>query len=96
LPPPSGRGRLNSKRKYDEDQPPSTPKAPRLDANAVFSQLKNTEEAVSEICKSLSDAIKVGESCYSANDGGMGEAFFKLTKTLDLIIDVPDYAKPGS
>ncbi len=87
LPPPPGRGRLNSKRKYDEDQPPVTPKAPRLDANVVFSQLKNTGDAVFEIRKSLSDAIKVGESCYSANDGGMGEAFFKLTKTLDLIIE---------
>jgi hypothetical protein len=53
----------------------------------VFSQLKTTEDAVSEIRKSLSDAIKVGESCYSANDGGMGEAFFRLTKTLDLIIE---------
>ncbi len=78
---------MNSKRKYEDDQPPGTPKAPRLDANAVFSQLKTKEDAVSEIRKSLSDAIKVGESCYSANDGGMGEAFFRLTKTLDLIIE---------
>jgi hypothetical protein len=46
MPPPPGRSRLNSKRKYDDDQPPGTPKAPRLDANVVFSQLKNTEDAV--------------------------------------------------
>jgi hypothetical protein len=30
--------------------------------------------------------MKVGESCYSATDGGIGEAFFKLAKTVDLLI----------
>jgi hypothetical protein len=85
-PPPPGRSRINSKRKYDDESPVLDPKTPRLDANLVFSQLKASDEAVSEIRKQLNDAISVGESCYSATDGGMGEAFFKLTKTLDLLI----------
>jgi hypothetical protein len=41
---------------------------------------------LNEIRKTLSDAVSVGESCYSANDGGMGEAFFKLAKTVDLLM----------
>jgi hypothetical protein len=86
LPPPSGRGRLNSKRKLDSDSIQVEPKTPRLDANAVFEQLKGSEESLSEIRKTLSDAVSIGESCYSANDGGMGEAFFKLARTVDLLM----------
>jgi hypothetical protein len=85
-PPPMGRSRINSKRKYDDDTPTLEPKTPRLDANLVFSQLKASDEAVSEIRKTLDEAVKVGESCYSATDGGMGEAFFKLAKTVDLLV----------
>jgi hypothetical protein len=85
-PPAIGRSRINSKRKYDDDSQPLEPKTPRLDANMVFSQLKASDEAVSEIRKTLNDAIAIGESCYSATDGGMGEAFFKLAKTVDLLI----------
>ncbi len=87
LPPPSGRGRLNSKRKLDDATPPITPKTLRLDANVVFAHLKGSEDAVSEVRASLTEALKAGESCYSANDGGMGEAFFKLSKTVDLLIE---------
>jgi hypothetical protein len=86
LPPPSGRSRLNSKRKLDDSSPPITPKTPRLDANVVFAQLKSSEDIVSEVRTALSEALKAGESCYSANDGGMGEAFFKLSKTVDFLI----------
>jgi Holliday junction resolvase RusA-like endonuclease len=86
MPPPTGRGRLNSKRKLDSDSTPVEPKTPRLDSNVVFEQLKGSEESLNEIRKTLSDAVSVGESCYSANDGGMGEAFFKLAKTVDLLM----------
>ncbi len=87
MPPPTKRGRINSKRKLDDDPSDNTPKTPRLDANVVFSQLKGSEDAVAEIRQTFSDAFKVGESCYSANDGAMGEAFFKLAKAVDLLID---------
>jgi hypothetical protein len=87
MPPPTKRGRINSKRKFDDDPTDITPKTPRLDANVVFSQLKGSEDAVAEIRQTFSDAFKVGESCYSANDGAMGEAFFKLAKAVDLLID---------
>ncbi len=87
LPPPDGRRRLNSKRKYEDETPHSEPKTPRLDANTVFAQLKVTEDSVSEIWKNLNDAISIGESCYTSTDGGMGEAFFKLVRTVDLLIE---------
>jgi hypothetical protein len=84
--PPPGRPRLNSKRKHEGDSLQAEPKTPKLDANVVFAQLKGSEEAVSEVRKTLSEAISTGESCYTATDGGMGEAFFKLVKTIDLLI----------
>jgi hypothetical protein len=87
LPPPDGRRRINSKRKYENETPHSEPKTPRLDANTVFAQLKVAEDSVSEIRKNLNDAISIGESCYTSTDGGMGEAFFKLVKTVDLLIE---------
>ncbi len=87
MPPPPGRPRLNSKRKSDDDPPLAAPKTPRLDANLVFSQLRSTEEAVTDIRKCFEDAVATGERCYTATDGGMGEAFFKLTKTINLLIE---------
>jgi hypothetical protein len=83
---PPGRPRINSKRKFADDSDHGMPKTPRLDANVVFDQLKGSEDVVSEIRTTLAEALKVGESCYSATDGGMGEAFFKLAKTVDLLI----------
>jgi hypothetical protein len=59
---------------------------PGLDANLVFAQLKVTEDAVLEIRSSFADAVAAGEMCYTAIDGGMGETFFKLTKTINLLI----------
>jgi hypothetical protein len=87
MPPPPARGRLNSKRKLDDGAQAAAPKTPRLDANVVFAQLKVAEDSVSEIRSSFADAIAVGETCYTATDGGMGEAFFKLTKTINLLIE---------
>jgi hypothetical protein len=63
---PPGRPRINSKRKFADDPGNADPKTPRLDANVVFDQLKGSEEVVSEIRTTLSEAMKVGESCYSA------------------------------
>jgi hypothetical protein len=40
LPPPAGRGRINSKRKLDTDSLQADPETLRLDANIVFEQLK--------------------------------------------------------
>ncbi len=87
MPPPQGRSRLNSKRKLDDNLTSVAPKTPRLDANLVFAQLKVTEDAISEIRSSFNDAVAAGETCYTATDGGMGEAFFKLTKTIGLLIE---------
>jgi hypothetical protein len=58
-PPPPGRSRINSKRKYDDESPVLDPKTPRLDANLVFSQLKASDEAVSEI-KQTSQRRNIG------------------------------------
>ncbi len=53
----------------------------------MFAQLKVTEDAVSKIRSSFNNAVATGETCYTATDGGMGEAFFKLTKTINLLIE---------
>ncbi len=58
-----------------DDPTDNNPKTPRLDANVVFSRLKGSADAVAEIRQTFSEAFKVGESCYSANDRAMGEAF---------------------
>jgi hypothetical protein len=86
LPPPPGRQRLNSKRKYDSDNPDVPPKTPKLDHNVVFEQLKASEEAMTGIKDSFKEALSIGENCYTATDGGTGEAFFKLAKTVELLI----------
>jgi hypothetical protein len=86
LAPPPGRQRINSKRKFDVDHLDIPPKTPKLDHNAVFDQLKASEEAMSVIKDSFKEALSIGENCYTATDGGTGEAFFKLAKTVELLI----------
>jgi hypothetical protein len=86
LPPPAGRPRINSKRKFEVDQAGAPPKTPKLDRNVVFEQLKASEEAMTGIKDSFKDALSIGENCYTATDGGTGEAFFKLAKTVELLI----------
>ncbi len=86
LPPPAGRPRINSKRKYDVDHSGAPPKTPKLDHNVVFEQLRASEEAMVTIKDSFKDALSIGEDCYTATDGGTGEAFFKLAKTVELLI----------
>jgi hypothetical protein len=85
-PPPAGRPRINSKRKLDVDNDDAPLKTPRLDHNAVFQQLKASEEAMTGIKDSFKEALSIGENCYTATDGGTGEAFFKLAKTVELLI----------
>jgi hypothetical protein len=85
-PAPRGRNRIHSKRKLDEEPLAAAPKTPKLDSNAIFSQLKASEEAVTGIKDCFKDALTIGENCYSSADGGQGEAFFKLAKTVELLI----------
>jgi hypothetical protein len=86
LPPPTGRPRLNSKRKFDVEDCEAPTKTPKLDHNIVFEQLKSSEEAMVSIKESFKDALSIGENCYTATHGGTGEAFFKLAKTVELLI----------
>jgi hypothetical protein len=86
LPPSAGRPRINSKRKHDVDHSDAPPKTPKLDHNVVFEQLRASEEAMVSIKDSFKDALSIGEDCYTATDGGTGEAFFKLAKTVELLI----------
>jgi hypothetical protein len=86
LPPPAGRPRLNSKRKFDAEECEAPTKTPKLDHNIVFEQLKSSEDAMVSIKESFKDALSIGENCYTATDGGTGEAFFKLAKTVELLI----------
>ncbi len=86
LQPTMGRSRINSKRKYEAESSDAPPKTPRLDHNAVFEQLQASEEAMVSIKESFKDALTIGENCYTSTDGGTGEAFFKLAKTVELLI----------
>jgi hypothetical protein len=38
------------------------------------------------IKETFKDALSISENCYTATDGGTGEAFFKLAKTVELLI----------
>ncbi len=87
---PEARLRLNSKRKLDEDNLPAPPKTPRLDANAVFEQLKGTEELAVEMRKAIKDALAFADNAYSAKDEGIGAAFFNLARAVELLISNQD------
>ncbi len=60
-PAPAGRNRLNSKRKLDDESITVAPKTPKLDSNALFEQLKASEETVAGI-----------KDCFICNPGQLG------------------------
>jgi hypothetical protein len=47
-----------------------------------------------EIKTTLGEALSIGENCYSAADGGQGAAFFKLPKTIELMISNQEKCSP--
>ncbi len=72
LPPPLRRQRINSKPKLDDSTELPPPKTPGLDINVVFAQLKESEDTMMEIKKTLDKALSIGDNCNSTTDSGQG------------------------
>ena len=88
---PLDRGRTYSTGKRqlsatDNPEPPYTAKAPRIDANLIFDQLKGQDAIFAEAKTLLATAVKSGEDAFSATDGGIGTAISCLTKLLTLVL----------
>jgi hypothetical protein len=64
----------------------STTKAPRLDEDLLVSQMARAEQELKAAKTSMDECLKVADGCYSANDGQMGTAFYKLTEVVKHLI----------
>jgi len=62
-------------------------KAPRLDDTLVLEQLSRSENNIRDIRKVLDESRKAGDNGYSAVDGGMGTAFFKMWEAVSKLVD---------
>jgi len=61
-------------------------KAPRLDEDLLVSQMAKAESELKAAKTSMEECMKIADGCYSANDGQMGTAFYKLTEVVKHLI----------
>jgi len=61
-------------------------KAPRLDEDLLVSQMAKAESELKAAKTSMDECLKIADGCYSANDGQMGTAFYKLTEVVKHLI----------
>ena len=61
-------------------------KAPRLDEELLVSQMASAEQELKAAKVAMDDCMKIADGCYSANDGQMGTAFYKLTEVVKHLI----------
>jgi len=61
-------------------------KAPRLDEEMLVSQVAKAEHELKSAKAAMDECMKVADGCYSANDGQMGTAFYKLTEVVKHLI----------
>jgi hypothetical protein len=61
-------------------------KAPRLDEELLVSQMASAEHELKAAKAAMDDCMKIADGCYSANDGQMGTAFYKLTEVVKHLI----------
>jgi hypothetical protein len=64
----------------------TTSKTPRLDEELLVSQVTKAEQELKAAKAAMDDCMKVADGCYSANDGQMGTAFYKLTEVVKHLI----------
>ena len=85
---PLVRDRLPStgKRPLNADDAAPDPKAPRLDANLVFAQLKDQDTALQEAKAILKKAVETGEECCSAKDGAIGSIIHSLLHVMSIML----------
>ena len=62
------------------------PKAPRLDANTVFAQLKDQETSLAEAKVLLKMASETSEECCSEKDGALGTIIHSLLKVMSIML----------
>jgi len=61
-------------------------KTPRLDEEMLVSQVAKAEHELKSAKAAMDECMKVADGCYSANDGQMGTAFYKLTEVVKHLI----------
>jgi hypothetical protein len=61
-------------------------KAPRLDEELLVSQMASAKQELKAAKTSMDECLKIADGCYSANDGQMGTAFYKLTEVVKHLI----------
>jgi hypothetical protein len=61
-------------------------KTPRLDEELLVSQVAKAESELKAAKTAMDECMKVADGCYSANDGQMGTAFYKLTEVVKHLI----------
>ncbi len=61
-------------------------KTPRLDEDLLVSQMAKAEHELKSAKSAMDECMKVADGCYSANDGQMGTAFYKLTEVVKHLI----------
>jgi len=61
-------------------------KTPRLDEEMLVSQVAKAEHELRSAKAAMDECMKVADGCYSANDGQMGTAFYKLTEVVKHLI----------
>jgi hypothetical protein len=61
-------------------------KTPRLDEELLVSQVAKAEHELKAAKSAMDECMKVADGCYSANDGQMGTAFYKLTEVVKHLI----------
>ena len=75
---PRDRSFSTGKRHRSAEPVPPAPKAPRLDANTVFAQLKDQETSLAEATTLLKLASETSEECCSEKDGAVGNIIHSL------------------
>jgi len=64
----------------------SSNKTPRLDEELLVSQMAKAEHELKSAKAAMDECMKVADGCYSANDGQMGTAFYRLTEVVKHLI----------
>ena len=83
---PRDRSFSTGKRHRSAEPVPPAPKAPRLDANTVFAQLKDQETTLAEATTLLKLASETSEECCSEKDGAIGTIIHSLLKVMSIMI----------
>ena len=83
---PRDRSFSTGKRHRSAEPVPPAPKAPRLDANTVFAQLKDQETTLAEATTLLKLASETSEECCSEKDGAIGTIIHSLLKVMAIMI----------